>query len=127
MKAVHGNIDGPLALDEDIALYGRISGARQFAAASDSSCMARSPAICGWRKMPARSCAEPSPGTSITTADGWNCLAWPMPSRAAHDGVTIIDPAAHVLGGGTSFGRPSAIGNEALAAIMAALLRQVSD
>ncbi len=100
MKAVHGNIEGPLALDEDIALYGRISGG---ATVRSGKRFILHGTIAGDLRVEkdARAIVRGTVAGRIYN-DGGRVELFGMADAIAsslHDGMTIIDPAAHVLAG----------------------------
>lgn len=101
MKAVHGNIDGPLALDEDIALYGRISGG---ATVRSGKRFILHGTIAGDLRVEkvARAIVRGTVAGRIYN-DGGRVELFGIADAVAsssHEAVTIINPAAHILGGG---------------------------
>ncbi|RSU54839.1 hypothetical protein [Sphingobium yanoikuyae] len=99
MKAVHDTIDGPFAIEEDIALYGTITGG---ATLRSGRRFILHGTITGDLKLE-RGGRAILHGTVVGRIynDGGRVELFGIADAVANssgDAVTIIDPAAHVLG-----------------------------
>jgi hypothetical protein len=99
MKAVHDNINGPYAIDEDIALYGTITGS---ATLGSGKRFILHGTIAGDLRIEkgARAILHGTVAGRIYNEGGHVELFGIADAvvNSSRDAVTIIDPAAHVMG-----------------------------
>ncbi|MEE4453479.1 hypothetical protein [Novosphingobium resinovorum] len=103
MKAVHKNLDGPVEIEEDIALYGTVTGG---ATLCSSIKLILHGTIAGDLKVEkgAHAIVRGTVAGRIYNGGGKVELFGMADAicNSSRDAVTIIDPAAHVMGKGSA-------------------------
>lgn len=99
MKAIHENLEGPMEIQEDMALYGIVTGGATLCSGRR---LILHGTIAGDLKVQkgARAIVRGTVASRIYN-DGARVELFGMTdaiANASHDAVTIIDPGAHVMG-----------------------------
>jgi hypothetical protein len=99
VKAVHNNIDGPYVIEEDIALYGTISGGATLAGGRHF--ILRGTIVGDFTVEKGAHAILHGTVAGRVYNDGGRVELFGMANAVANssrDAITIIDPAAHVMG-----------------------------
>jgi cytoskeletal protein CcmA (bactofilin family) len=99
VKAVHNNIDGPYVIEEDIALYGTITGDATLA--GGRRFILRGTIVGDFTVERGAHAILHGTVAGRVYNDGGRVELFGMANAVANssgDAITIIDPAAHVMG-----------------------------